>query len=618
MRKKIIGMLVLLCLCVGMALPVGAVRTEESVERTIRAVGIMVGNASGDLMLDRPVTRAEFITMMTNASEFKDTVGQEGSGYSLFKDVKSSHWASEYIRLGISKGWMVGYTDGTFRPDQRIKLEEACTALLKLLGYPSSSLAGSYPQAQLNKATSLGLRDQLSVAPGTEITRRDCMYLFYNMLTAKNGSGQYYATTLGYRVTNGELDYTAATWSNVSGPYVAAENDPALPFTPTVIYRNGEVSDSAALKQYDVYYYNTALGALWIYTERVSGKITAIAPSATEPTSVTVSGVTYAIGSSAATWNLSALGGGAEGTMATLLLGMDNKVVDVLTGEQVNGIYYGVVRSAAKALDTTDGTAVRVELSVACTDGVTRSYTVEESSDFSAGQIVSVRVTGGALEIKRLTETRIGGEVDKAATRLGMQEFSDQLEILDTNSEGGAITLDRERLAGRSLPIMQVRYYTVDQDGRIDRLILNDLSGDLWSYGYLNSVTDQSRGKNVATQYSVMLNGKTTSFSVSGRYAVVAGGVAVRYNAQGTVSLLKNTSFVTLTELGTETARAGNRTFTVAENVQIYLRKDGVYYSAKVSEITRQDYTLTGYYDDFGAVLGGQIRMVVATEKTVL
>lgn len=64
-----------------------------------------------------------------------------GSGYgvSLFKDVKSSHWASEYIRLAVEQNWMTGYTDGTFRPGRTITLEEACTALLRLLGYDSSS-----------------------------------------------------------------------------------------------------------------------------------------------------------------------------------------------------------------------------------------------------------------------------------------------------------------------------------------------------------------------------------------------------------------------------------------------------------------------------------------------
>ena len=617
MRKKFVSVLILVCLALTMAIPAAAVRTEESVERTIRAVGIMAGNASGDLMLGRSITRAEFITMMTNASPYKDTVGQEGSGYSLFKDVKSSHWASEYIRLGISKGWMVGYTDGTFRPEKTITLEEACTALLKLLGYTSESLGGSYPQAQLSKATAAGLREQLAAAQGTPMTRRDCMYLFYNLLTAKTNSGQYYAATLGYSVVNGEVDYTAATWDNVSGPYIAAADSPALPFTPYTVYRDGKAVSTATIAKNDVYYYNTGLGTLWIYTERVSGKITAVAPNLTAPTSVTVSGVTYSVGSSEAKWKLSGLGGKAEGSSVTLLLGMDGSVVDVLTGEQVRMTYYGVVYSAVKAVDTDDGAAVRVNLTVTCTDGVARTYTVDQSGDYSAGQLVSVQISGGTTQVKRLSERRTGGAVDRAVTSIGSQTLADSLEILDTNTLGGAVTLKRERLGGKTLTTSQVRYYTLDDEGKIDRLILADASGDLWNYGYLIAENDQSRGNTIATQYSIMLGGRTASFSVSGRYGVNVGGVAARQDATGALVALRNVSSTSLTQIDNEVAKSSSRTFPVADDVQVYIKQDNNFYAAKIGDLSTDKYNLTGYYDEFGAAFGGYIRMVIAREKIV-
>ena len=58
--------------------------------------------------------------------------------------------------------YMNGYTDGTFRPDNAVTLEEACTAVLKLLGYKMTDLNGAFPAAQLNKAQELGLRSQLN------------------------------------------------------------------------------------------------------------------------------------------------------------------------------------------------------------------------------------------------------------------------------------------------------------------------------------------------------------------------------------------------------------------------------------------------------------------------
>ena len=159
-KVRLTALALSLCLAVPLAvMPAGAANSATALE-AVQALGIITGDSSGNLNLTSPVTRAEFVTMMTAVSPYKDSIGT-GSGVSLFKDVKSDHWASEYIRLAVEQGWMSGYVDGTFRPDSQITLEEACTALLKMMGYDSSTLAGSYPTAQLTKASSVGLRHAL-------------------------------------------------------------------------------------------------------------------------------------------------------------------------------------------------------------------------------------------------------------------------------------------------------------------------------------------------------------------------------------------------------------------------------------------------------------------------
>lgn len=182
MRKKLSALLAAALAVSMLTLPAGAVSQSTALE-TVRALGIMAGDSQGNLNLSSAVTRAEFVTMMTAASSYKDTVGS-GYGVSLFKDVKSSHWASEYIRLAVEQNWMTGYTDGTFRPGRTITLEEACTALLRLLGYDASTLAGSFPTAQLSKAGAVGLLDDVTAKQGQTLTRQDCVTLFYNLLLA--------------------------------------------------------------------------------------------------------------------------------------------------------------------------------------------------------------------------------------------------------------------------------------------------------------------------------------------------------------------------------------------------------------------------------------------------
>ncbi len=73
----------------------------------VQALGILDGTD-----LQSPVTRAEFSKMLVAASSYKDSVSSEGSGYSLFRDVKSSYWAS-----GISAAPCQRADDRLYRRD---------------------------------------------------------------------------------------------------------------------------------------------------------------------------------------------------------------------------------------------------------------------------------------------------------------------------------------------------------------------------------------------------------------------------------------------------------------------------------------------------------------------
>ena len=174
---------------------------------------------------------------------------------------------------------MNGYTDGSFRPNNAVTLEEACTAVLKLMGYKMTDLSGAFPNAQLNKAGELGLRAGLDRRQGEAMNYEDCAVLLYNALTANNASGSAYGTTLGFTVSNGQVDGSTILLSSLEGPFVASEST-VLPFVPASVYRNDKVSGSAELNKYDVYYYSESLKTLWVYTRRAAGRITEVSPSA--------------------------------------------------------------------------------------------------------------------------------------------------------------------------------------------------------------------------------------------------------------------------------------------------------------------------------------------------
>ena len=433
---------------------------------------------------DRPGQLAQLLVAF---SPYRESAGSQEESGTLFADVGSQDALAPYIRIAVGQGWMSGYSDGTFRPDQAVTLEEGCSAVLNLLGYDVTALSGSFPTAQLNKASQLGLLADLSCSRGENMTLEDGAVLLYNALMAENGENEVYASTLGFTVTDGQVDVSAVLLGNLEGPFVAGEST-QLPFEPAAVYRNDEAAASARLEQYDVYYYNENTRTVWIYDTRAAGRITAVSPSASAPTAVTVAGTEYTIGTASAAAQISSLNGGGVGQVVTLLLGMDDQVVRVLTGDQADAVFYGVVQSASRSLTEDNGADVQQSVAVACTDGVTRTVHVDKSLNFPAGWLVEITVDENGEQVEAIDPKQTSGTFSQDGGSLGGQVLAENVEILDTTSDGMAGTVRPERLAGVTLDSGDVRYYTTNEEGQIDRLILDNVTGDLWTYGVLDDV----------------------------------------------------------------------------------------------------------------------------------
>lgn len=621
--KKRLSALLAAALAVSMlTLPAGAVSQSTALE-TIQALGILAGDSQGNLNLSSAVTRAEFVTMMTAASSYKDTVGS-GYGVSLFKDVKSSHWASEYIRLAVEQNWMTGYTDGTFRPGRTITLEEACTALLRLLGYDASSLAGSFPTAQLSKAGSVGLLDDVTAKQGQTLTRQDCVTLFYNLLLADTKDGPVYGTTLGYTIKNNEVDYATVVSADTKGPYVASVSRTLeLPFSAAsaTVYRDGDLSSQSQVQQYDVYYYNSGLRTVWVYSDRATGTLTDLSPSKTAPTSATVAGVTYSIGSSTASYKLSSQGQFSQGDVVTVLLGMDGDIVDVVSAQNSETTYYGVVIASTKAASSSSTsssstTSAQAQTQVACSDGTVRTF-YHSGGAQSVGKLVSVTVTQSGTTLSAISKRSLSGTVNSAGTRFAGYSFADNVEILDTDGDGGYARIYPSRLAGYSLTDDDVLFYSLDSTGSIDCLILDEATGDTYTYAFVTQATSKTDGNSLSGSYTYLQNGQSHSVSGQQTYSVKVGGARLTFSDNGSLKGMRQLSSVNLTGLTSLTATAGSSKYALAEDVTVLLRDSGQqgYYPTTLSAVNSTDYSLVGWYDNQGASAGGRIRILVATKK---
>ena len=88
--------------------------------------GIITGYSDGSFRPDAPVTRAEFAAI---ASRFEKLT--EGS--KSFTDVSDTYWAARYINFAATRGWVTGYSDGTFKPENTITRAEVAAVTCRLL-----------------------------------------------------------------------------------------------------------------------------------------------------------------------------------------------------------------------------------------------------------------------------------------------------------------------------------------------------------------------------------------------------------------------------------------------------------------------------------------------------
>ena len=516
MKKRILALLLAVCVaCSMLILPASASGSNTAVQTAVTLGGLTSDQTAN---LAAPLTRGALTKLMMAFSAYRESAKTQGSTGTLFSDVGSGSAYAPYVRIAVQQGWISGYTDGSFRPDNAVTLEEACTAVLKLLGYDVTTLSGTFPAAQLNKANELGLRDNLTKTQGEGMTLEDSAVLLYNALTATTAEGKVYASSLGFTVNNGVVDVSSILLSNVKGPFVAGLGT-QLPFAPTAVYRNDTVTTDATLNAYDVYYYNETAQTVWIYTRKAAGRITAVAPSANAPTSVTVAGTEYTIASSSVAAQLSALNGGGVGQVVTLLLGMNDEAVSVLTGDAANEVFYGVVQTTSRSLVENSGPDVQQTVAVACTDGVTRSVNVDKQFNYPAGKLVAITVDENGESIQSLETKSTSGTVNAEGTALDNTALASNVEILDTTSEGLAGAVRPSRLSGVTLSGTDVKYYTTNEKGEIDRLILSDVTGDLWEYAALDGIqaaTDYAGSKIDEKINEKVSSSSSTSSSLAG------------------------------------------------------------------------------------------------------
>jgi|GEM_PF-5578841 len=128
---------------------------EDAAQRLL-SFGVIEGFPDGSLGLERDITRAEFARIVVLARGLGDAAEVLQGSQTNFSDVGAGLWFTGWINVASAQGIILGYPDGTFRPNANISYAEAVTMVLRTLGY-NDNLPGVWPHNYLVTAADLSI-----------------------------------------------------------------------------------------------------------------------------------------------------------------------------------------------------------------------------------------------------------------------------------------------------------------------------------------------------------------------------------------------------------------------------------------------------------------------------
>ncbi|MFD1910491.1 S-layer homology domain-containing protein [Paenibacillus rhizoplanae] len=112
--------------------------------------GLITGYPDHTFRPGAEVSRGEFVTLVNRAFKYSDTKAIS------FKDLKPVNFAYIEVQKATAQGYISGFSDYTFRPDQPITRQETAVIISRILGFDSkgATTSGSAQDANLIPAWS--------------------------------------------------------------------------------------------------------------------------------------------------------------------------------------------------------------------------------------------------------------------------------------------------------------------------------------------------------------------------------------------------------------------------------------------------------------------------------
>jgi len=151
------------------------------------------GYEDGSFKPNDSISRAEFVSLINRIMEFNQ------AGSSDFSDVDNNYWAYDQIVTAKENGYVKGYEDGTFKPNNYISRAEAAKLISNIIGYYEGDAAmfkdiNDIPDWSISAVTALADREIItgytdgSFKPSAEITRSEAVVMLDRFKTLYDNS----------------------------------------------------------------------------------------------------------------------------------------------------------------------------------------------------------------------------------------------------------------------------------------------------------------------------------------------------------------------------------------------------------------------------------------------
>ncbi len=459
--------------------------------------------------------------------------------------------------------------------------------------------------------TADGINKALDI-PASATAYYDSSKTTFSALASKASAGDIVSVV---RDSAGEIRYVSVDSQGLNGPYTVRNSSIYTAYgikSDASILKNGVKVSASDISVNDILYYSNALNTVWVYSDKKTGIYEAAYPNNEFPTSVTLSGKSYDIESSAAFTKLSAGGSFSYGSTVTLLLGRNGEIADVISpgAESV----YGYVISAGKGTyqNASGSSYTSYYVEVATPDGYSYEYTTKTNYSSLKSKIVRVTFKDSYASLSQINESySYSGKFDLSSMRLGTKKVASDVRIIEVKSDssqsgGSYVQIYPARLNGITISKSQILYADENSNGEIEELILRNVTGDTYAYGIVINNKMESGGTyivdgvtgNIKSGFSITsatparfdMNGNTI-ISMTPLQAVKGGIISV-------------TDSAVITKSGDE--------YRVSDKVSIYRYTGTEYMLTTIDEITSSDkYTITAYYDK-APEKGGRVRIIIA------